>query len=96
MSGAPKASVWSTVHAERRALIDDLAGLEDAQWETPSLCPGWSVHDVVVHLVATAKTTRISFMVGLVTARFDFDRDNARGVARERGCHSGGDAGQVP
>lgn len=86
MSELSKAAIWSTVHAERRSLIDVLAGLDDAQWETPSLCPGWSVHDVVAHLVATATTTRVSFLVGMVTARFDFDRDNARGVARERGA----------
>ncbi|HEY5663932.1 MAG TPA: maleylpyruvate isomerase family mycothiol-dependent enzyme [Ilumatobacter sp.] len=27
-----------------------LAGLTDEQWATPSLCPGWTVRDVVVHL----------------------------------------------
>lgn len=36
-------------------------------------------------VVATARTTRLSFVVGLAAARFDFDKDNARGVARERG-----------
>lgn len=47
-------SVWPVVHAERRALVDDLAGLESAEWETPSLCDGWAVRDVVAHLAATA------------------------------------------
>lgn len=27
-----------------------LAGLDDADWSTPSLCPGWSVRDIVQHL----------------------------------------------
>jgi uncharacterized protein (TIGR03083 family) len=48
------------------------------------LCPGWDVHDVVAHLVDSAKTTRLGFARRLVAARFDFDRDNAVGVARER------------
>ncbi|WP_340558664.1 maleylpyruvate isomerase family mycothiol-dependent enzyme [Streptomyces sp. GSL17-111] len=78
--------VWSIVHAERAALIADLAGLDGAQWEQPSLCPGWSVHDVVAHLVGSARTTRLGFVVGLVRERFDFDRQNARGVERERGA----------
>ncbi|MEU8888617.1 maleylpyruvate isomerase family mycothiol-dependent enzyme [Streptomyces sp. NPDC048442] len=72
------------VHAERTALIQDLAPLGDEQWNTPSLCDGWTVHDVAAHLVDTARTTRLGFVSGMVRARFDFDRQNARGVARER------------
>ncbi len=77
--------VWSLVHAERAALIDDLERLDAGSWEVPSLCPGWTVHDVVAHLVDTARTTRLGFVVGLARAGFDFDRQNARGVERERG-----------
>lgn len=77
--------VWSMVHAERAALIEDLSHLDDRQWEQPSLCAGWTVHDVVAHLVDTYRTTRLGFMVGLARARFDFDRQNSVGVARERG-----------
>lgn len=29
-----------------------LGGLSDEQWATPSLCPGWAVRDVVIHLAA--------------------------------------------
>jgi uncharacterized protein (TIGR03083 family) len=76
--------VWSMVHAERAALIADLAELDDERWETPSLCAGWTVHDVVAHLVDTARTTRLGFVAAMVGARFDFDRQNARGVRRER------------
>ncbi|WP_433544588.1 maleylpyruvate isomerase family mycothiol-dependent enzyme (plasmid) [Streptomyces sp. CA-294286] len=72
------------VHAERAALIEDLAKLDDEQWRTPSLCAGWTVHDVAAHLVDTARTTRLGFVAAMVRARFDFDRQNARGVARER------------
>lgn len=77
--------VWPMVHAERATLIDDLANLDDQQWQEPSLCDGWAVHDVVAHLVDTVRTTRLSFMVHLARARFDFHRKNARGVQRERG-----------
>lgn len=75
---------WTLVHAERAALVRDLGGLDDEAWGSPSLCAGWSVHDVVAHLVDSARTTRIGFVVGLARARFDFDRQNARGVERER------------
>ncbi|MEU7905011.1 maleylpyruvate isomerase family mycothiol-dependent enzyme [Actinoplanes sp. NPDC049118] len=74
------------VHAERAALIDDLTRLADERWEQRSLCEGWTVHDVVAHLVDSARTTRLGFVAGLVRARFDFDLQNARGVQRERGA----------
>ncbi|MCX4986503.1 maleylpyruvate isomerase family mycothiol-dependent enzyme [Streptomyces sp. NBC_00572] len=72
------------VHAERAALIGDLARLEDERWLEQSLCDGWTVHDVLAHLVDNARTTRLGFVKGMVLARFDFDRQNRRGVERER------------
>jgi uncharacterized protein (TIGR03083 family) len=78
------ADVWPVVHAERAALIADLEQLDDASWDAASLCTGWTVHDVVAHVVDTAVTTRVGFVVDLARARFDFDRQNERGVRRER------------
>ncbi|MFI5509215.1 maleylpyruvate isomerase family mycothiol-dependent enzyme [Mycobacterium sp. NPDC051804] len=77
--------VWPLVHAERAALIDDLTGLDNAAWEKPSLCGGWTVHDAVAHLVDVARSTRLGFAVDMVRAGFDFDRQNARGIDRARG-----------
>ncbi len=51
-------SPWPAIHAERAALADDLAGLTDEQWATPSLCSLWSARDVLGHLTATARVTR--------------------------------------
>ncbi len=79
-----KAHVWSFVHAERARLVDDLTALPPDAWATPSLCPGWDVHDVLAHLVDTAKTSRSGFARRMMAARFDFDADNAVGIARER------------
>ncbi len=78
--------VWPIVHAERIALIDDLADLSDGQWARPSLCADWTVHDVAAHLINNAKATRLGIVRDMVRARFDFDRQNARGVERERGA----------
>ncbi len=77
-------TVWAVVHDERRKLVADLAELSEEQWATPSLCAGWDVHDVVAHLVDSAKTTRLGFARRLIAARFDFDLDNERGIERER------------
>ena len=85
MSGCLRECVWPLVHGERLALIDDLADLTDDQWAHPSLCGDWTVHDVAAHLIRNAKTTRLGIVRDMVRARFDFDRQNAQGVERERG-----------
>lgn len=77
-------AIWRAVHLERRRLIADLQGLARDRWETPSLCPGWSVHDVLAHLVDGATTTRLGFLRQMVAARFDFDRANAEAIGRHR------------
>jgi uncharacterized protein (TIGR03083 family) len=82
--GKAAAVVWQAVHSERRRLAADLSGLSDEQWLLPSLCPGWDVHDVLAHLVDTARTSRLSFVRDLLMARMDFDRANVRGIAREK------------
>ncbi|WGW11374.1 maleylpyruvate isomerase family mycothiol-dependent enzyme [Saxibacter everestensis] len=84
MTPRPSSTIWPVVHDERRALIQDLDALQPQQWQTASLCPDWDVHDVLAHLVDTAKATRLGFVRRMVAAGFDFDRDNAAGVARER------------
>ncbi|WP_306371110.1 maleylpyruvate isomerase N-terminal domain-containing protein [Nocardiopsis sp. CC223A] len=73
------------VRAEGRALIGDLTGPPRDRWATPSLCGGWTVHDVAAHLVDSARTTRTGFVPAMPRARLDFDRLNEAGVARERG-----------
>lgn len=82
----PVNDVWTLVHAERRALIEDLTDLTRAQWEQASLCAGWAVRDVAAHLVNNAKATRWGVVRDMARARFDFDRQTAAGVERERGA----------
>ncbi|MCE0487041.1 maleylpyruvate isomerase family mycothiol-dependent enzyme [Ornithinimicrobium sediminis] len=84
MTGRDRTAVWEAVHDERRLLVGDLEGLTGEQWSTGSLCPGWSVHDALAHLVDSATTTRVGFVRQMVSARFDFDRANDQGVRRHR------------
>lgn len=77
-----RSEVWAQVFTERRQLADDLAALPRTAWETPSLCPGWTIHDVLAHLIDTARTGKLAFVLGMIRARGDFDRANAEGVRR--------------
>jgi uncharacterized protein (TIGR03083 family) len=74
---------WPQIHAERRALLDDVKPLTDAQWATPSLCDGWSVRQVFGHITATAKQTPPHFFAGLIGSGFRFNALMDKLVARE-------------
>lgn len=80
-----KETLWSTVEAERRALAADLEGIDPAAWDRDSLCEGWSVRDVVAHLVATARITPASFLPKLAGSGFSFKRMQAKDISAVRG-----------
>lgn len=77
--------IWPTIHAERRALAGDLAGLSDEQWATPSLCSEWTVRDVLAHMTATAKITPPAFFGKLAGSGFSLAKLQGKDIARERG-----------
>ncbi|HKB32372.1 MAG TPA: maleylpyruvate isomerase family mycothiol-dependent enzyme [Candidatus Dormibacteraeota bacterium] len=79
-------SIWPLVHAERAALAEDLAALDEAQWAHPSLCERWVVEDVVAHLTAGASVGRLRWFASVLGARFDFDLHNDRRLAEHRGA----------
>ena len=84
MTRLSKDAVWAIVHDERRRLADDLTGLPTEAWAAASLCPGWTVHDVLAHVVDTARGGTVAFVRDLVSAGFDFDAANRRGIDRAR------------
>lgn len=43
-------STWGAVAVLRTELADQLATVPDDTWDTPSLCGGWRVRDVVAHM----------------------------------------------
>lgn len=43
-----------------RELNQILSDLDPADWQTPSICPGWTIRDIVAHLLDTA-LRRLSF-----------------------------------
>jgi uncharacterized protein (TIGR03083 family) len=83
MTNTTPGSVWPTIHAERRALADDMAGLSDEQWQTQSLCTEWTVHDVLAHQLSAAQMTPPKFFVKFAGAGFKFDKFAGKEVARQ-------------
>ena len=62
---------------QRARLAETLAGLDESQWSAASRCAGWSVQDVITHLVSTNSFWSASIALGLAgrPTRFlaDFD-----------------------
>lgn len=67
---------WDIIAAERRSIADQLEGLTSDAWTTPSLCAGWTVRDVLAHLVMPHRTSMPRFALAMLRARGDFDRAN--------------------
>ncbi|MFD3704773.1 maleylpyruvate isomerase family mycothiol-dependent enzyme [Nocardia sp. NPDC058658] len=61
--------------AERAEMIELLRGLTDEEWETPSLCGGWRVRDVVGHLL-TDTVGPVRYLAAAVKNRGSVDRLN--------------------
>src|ERR1700745_4115668 len=78
--------IWLTVHAERKALADDLRNLGTEEWTTPSLCSDWTVRDVLAHRTSAAKLTPPLFFGKMIGSGFSFDKVQEKGVAANRGA----------
>ena len=75
----------AAITAERLDLSAFLDDLSPADWQVTTLCPGWSVQDVVAHLTLTTRSTVRDVLKGAIKARGNFDRmeaDAARARAR--------------
>ena len=68
------ATLQPVVAAEFVALADLLDSATDTQWDTPSLCAGWRVREVIAHMTMAARYPEDKFMAELRRCDFDFGR----------------------
>jgi uncharacterized protein (TIGR03083 family) len=66
--------------AEREDLLDLLGTLTPEQWRAPSLCAGWSVHDVVAHVLSYEELGPRQLAARFARGSFRFGRVNAVGL----------------
>jgi uncharacterized protein (TIGR03083 family) len=78
-------NLWDLIATERGAFANDLDGLTEEQWNTASLCPGWTVRDIVAHMTAAASTGPGAFLLQFAAAGFNFDKYANAGLARRLG-----------
>ncbi len=82
-----KATSWSIADSQRIAIATLLESLAPDEWDTSSLCDGWTVRDVAAHLSMAATMPLPEVLRELVRARGGFDRmihDSAVDRARQR------------
>ena len=66
--------LYAVLVAQRLALCDLLNDLDERQWATPSLCCGWTVRDVVCHLLGPVEFSVLRSVLPLIRSRFNFSR----------------------
>jgi uncharacterized protein (TIGR03083 family) len=77
-------SVIQLARAERADLLAFLADLTPQQWDTPSLCAGWRVRDVVAHMISYEGLPRRELARRLARGRFRLAWINAVSLAEMR------------
>lgn len=77
------AELQPLVAGEYGALADQLGSMTAARWDTPSLCSGWRVREVVAHVTMAARYPEEMFMAELRDCDFDFTRLSDRIAARD-------------
>jgi uncharacterized protein (TIGR03083 family) len=61
--------VGALIRDERLRLVDRLAAVQPDDWDTPSLCEGWTVRQVLAHLATPFLVSAPSMAVNVVRAR---------------------------
>jgi uncharacterized protein (TIGR03083 family) len=79
------ADLQPAVAAEFEALADLLDSATEMQWDTPSLCAGWRVREVIAHMTMEARYPEHKFMAELRRCDFDFGRLSNEIASRDAG-----------
>ena len=75
----------SLAEQERAEFVGLLKSLTPEQWQAKSLCSGWSVYDVVAHVISYDELDPRALLGRVTRAGFTVARANALGVADYRG-----------
>ena len=75
--------IWGYIDEQRIDLADFLDTLDPEQWETPSLCQGWTVRHVAAHITQSA-TNWGRLSVELLRSGFDLNAMTLRFAGADR------------
>jgi uncharacterized protein (TIGR03083 family) len=75
---------WEAITADRLTLANYLDSLSAEEWAAPSWCAGWSVKDVVAHLLVSPTMSKGQIFRAFAGSGFNLDKMNAKVVAGSR------------
>lgn len=68
--------LWPITIRARRSLLSTFEKLEDADWDVGSLCGGWTIRQVLAHLVLAARPPARRYIAAVARAKGDFNKAN--------------------
>ena len=77
------ADLQPVVATQYQALADGLEALSQEDWNTPSMCEGWAVREVIAHLTMPARYDEEAFIAELKARQFDFGKLSNEIAARD-------------
>lgn len=79
------AEIREATTAERRAQTELYGSLTPQEWGAPSLCAGWSLHELLAHTTMPFRYSLPRVVLELVRSRGNFDRLADRCARRDAG-----------
>ena len=80
---AQDADITGSIAAERRELAEVLAALPPESWDSPTLCAGWRVREVVAHITMPFRYPLPRFAFEMIRSRGNFNRMADRCARRD-------------
>ena len=80
---APATDITTLIAGERRELAAVLAGLPAQAWDSPTLCAGWRVREVVAHITMPFRYRPLQFAAEMIRSRGSFNRMADRCARRD-------------
>lgn len=72
----PTMDLWPLTIEARRSLLSTFEQFDDEDWDIPSLCGGWSMREMLAHLVLAARPPARRYIAAVAKAKGNFDRAN--------------------
>ncbi|GAB3506655.1 maleylpyruvate isomerase family mycothiol-dependent enzyme [Amycolatopsis cihanbeyliensis] len=76
------------IAAERAELVEILAELSEQRWDTPTLCAGWRVREVVAHITMAYRYSGRRFLGEMLKSGGNFTKMSDRCARRDAGLLS--------
>ena len=80
---AQNEEITASIAAERRELAAILGGLPPESWDSPTLCAGWRVREVVAHITMPLRYPPPRFAFEMIRSRGNFNRMADRCARRD-------------